>query len=189
MLGNEKIMAVRALKMRNGKQVTKNEKMKRKLINGLPKADMVKMVNNAIDETTISSEASTCALMTEALSIMLQDLDDRMRSIYAAHGMITKHEGDSIMSGMARYCKAVRMAMAEYEKSIRGKFEECTFGYGGVQSYDNFRRSCNDVARITMKLCDKGKAEGVMKKIESYINRFKPQGRFTEEDYNRFILR
>ena len=58
-----------------------------------------------------------------------------------------------------------------------------------MESYDGFRRSANDVARLVMKLCDKGKAEGVLTKIERYIDRFKEQGRFTKEDYQRFILK
>lgn len=163
--------------------------MNRKLINGKPRKAMLDLVNKAIDESTISSEASSCALMAEALSIMLEDIDRRMRNIYASHGIVTKSDGTDILTGMARYCNAVRLAMGEYERSMRGKFEELTFGYGGVESYDGFRRSANDVARLVMKLCDKGKAEGVLSKIEKYIDRFKEQSRFTKEDYQRFILK
>lgn len=162
---------------------------KRILVNGVPKKDIMKLVNKAIDESTITSEASAAALMTEAVAIVLTDIDQRMRSIYAAHGMLTKRNGEDIMSGMKAFQDAVRLALGTYERSIRAKFEDYTFGYNGAESYDSFRRSANDVARIILKLCDKGKVDGVLRKIESYINRFKPQGRFTEEDYNRFILR
>lgn len=163
--------------------------MKRKLINGAPKREVLREVNKDIDESTISNEASTCALMVEALSIMLNDIDWRIRSIYAKHGIIVKSDDTNILTGMSRYCQAVRLAMAEYERSIRSKFEDCTFGYGGAEKYDSFSRSSNDVARLVMKLCDKGKVDGVLTKIERYIDRFKEQGRFTPEDYQRFILK
>ena len=43
--------------------------------------------------------------------------------------------------------------------------------------------------RIVMKMADKGKAEGVLARIENFIDTFEAQGRFTEDDYKRFILR
>lgn len=163
--------------------------MERKLMKGAPRKAIMDLVNKSIDESSISSEASACALMTEAVSIMLADIDRRMKAKYSAYGLITKRDGDDIISGMARYCQLVRMCMAEYEKSLRCKFEQYTFGYGGAESYDSFGRSANDIARLVMKLCDKGKVDGVLSKIERYIDRFKEQGRFTKEDYQRFILK
>lgn len=62
---------------------------------------------------------------------MLADIDRRMKAKYSAYGLITKRDGEDIISGMARYCQLV------------------------------------------MKLCDKGKADGVLTKIERYIDRFK----------------
>ena len=163
--------------------------MERKLMKGAPKKAIMDLVNKSIDESSISSEASACALMTEAVSIMLADIDRRMKAKYSAYGLITKRDGEDILTGMSRYCQLVRMCMAEYEKSLRSKFEQYTFGYGGVESLDSFSRSANDIARLVMKLCDKGKVDGVLSKIERYIDRFKEQGRFTEEDYERFVLR
>ena len=163
--------------------------MERKLMKGAPRKAIMDMVNKSIDESSIASEASACALMTEAVSIMLADIDRRMKAKYSAYGMVTKSNGEDILTGMARYCQLVRMCMAEYEKSLRCKFEQYTFGYGGAESYDSFGRSANDIARLVMKLCDKGKADGVLSKIERYIDRFKEQGRFSKEDYQRFILK
>ena len=40
-----------------------------------------------------------------------------------------------------------------------------------------------------MKMADKGKEEGVLARIEEFIDTFEAQGRFTEDDYKRFILR
>lgn len=42
--------------------------MERKLMKGAPRKAIMDMVNKSIDESSIASEASACALMTEAVS-------------------------------------------------------------------------------------------------------------------------
>lgn len=154
-----------------------------------PKRQVLERIAQQLDGSTISNEAFVAMLFTEALSIILQDLDDRIRATYITNGVLVAGEPESILSGMKDYCDAARRQVAEYYRSISRRLEECTYDYKGAECYDSFRRSANDIARIVMKLCDKGKADGVLSKIERYIDRFKEQGRFTEEDYERFILR
>ena len=154
-----------------------------------PKRQVLERIAQQLDGSTISNEAFVATLFTEALSIILQDLDDRIRATYITNGVMVAGEPESILSGMKDYCDAARRQVAEYYRSISRRLEECTYGYKGAECYDNFRRSANDVARIVMKMADKGKEEGVLARIEEFIDAFEAQGRFTEDDYKRFILR
>ena len=102
------------------------------------------------------NEAFVATLFTEALSIILQDLDDRIRATYITNGVLVAGEPESILSGMKDYCDAARRQVAEYYRSISRRLEECTYDYKGAECYDSFRRSANDIARIVMKMADKG---------------------------------
>lgn len=164
--------------------------MKRKFISGMPKADVMQAIGQTLNESTITSEANLAVLLAESLSLVLNDIDRRTRDIYATAGVIVKKDGnDNILTGLSRYCNAAKMAAATYERDLRDRFQKYTFDFGGAESYDSFSRSANSIVRLNMLLVDRGKRDGVLDKVESYIKRFKPQGRFNDADYERFVLK
>ena len=63
-----------------------------------PKRQVLERIAQQLDGSTISNEAFVATLFTEALSIILQDLDDRIRATYITNGVMVAGEPESILS-------------------------------------------------------------------------------------------
>ncbi len=147
-------------------------------------------IGKAMESGTILNEMVACALICNGLDIMLRDVDKRIRAIYKVHGLTVKPADDSnIITGMARYSKAVHNALYWFERDVESYITDCTFNSTGVVSYDDFKMSANELDRFVLMLIDRGKHDGAMQKIFNYLNRLKKGERFTEEDFKRFIIK
>ncbi len=148
-------------------------------------------IGKEIESSTILSEMVACTLMCNSLDIMLRDVDKRIRAIYRNHGLNVKVSDDesNIISGMSRYSKAVHNALYWFERDVEKYITDCTFESTGVVSYDDFKMSANELDRFVLMLIDRGKHDGAMQKIFAYLSKLKDGGRFTKEDYDRFILK
>nr|DAH79203.1 MAG TPA: hypothetical protein [Caudoviricetes sp.] len=144
-----------------------------------------------IEDSSISNEVVTATLMSNALDIMLRDIDKRIVAIYRANGIKAEAlNGDHILTGMARYSKAIKTALYWFERDIEPRVTECTFGSdGGIKAYDDFRYSANEVCQLIMLAVDRGKIDGAMERIFKYMTRLKQGGRFSKEDIERFIMK
>lgn len=148
-------------------------------------------IGKEIEASTILTEMVACSLICNGLDIMLRDVDKRIRAIYRNHGLNVKVEEDesNIITGMSRYSKAVHNALYWFERDVEKYITDCTFASTGVVSYDDFKMSANELDRFVLMLIDRGKHDGAMQKIFGYLSKLKDGGRFTQEDYDRFILK
>lgn len=147
-------------------------------------------IGKEMEAGTVLNEMVACALMCNGLDIMLRDVDKRIRDIYRKWGLNVRPADDSnIITGMSRYSKAVHNALYWFERDVDTYITDCTFNSTGVVSYDDFKMSANELDRFVLLMIDRGKHDGAMQKIFNYLNRLKKGERFTEEDFNRFILK
>lgn len=160
------------------------------------KADKNKIVDKVMEDVSKSSilpETKIALLMCSATNIMLNDIDRELRKKYILNGINAKcnYESDNILTGMANYCKAVRTAMYWFERDTEKRIADATFGSYGVESFDWFMASANEIAQIVMLVVDRctGKDNTALEKVKAFLKGMDGAGYFSDEDIERFKLR
>lgn len=148
-------------------------------------------ISAAIEDSSIIDEMVAATLMCNSLDVMLRDIDNRIRAIYRKYGLNAKPaDTENVLTGMARYSKAVHNALYWFERDVEQRITDCTFGSaGGVKSYDEFRYSANELCQLILLAVDRGKHDGAMAKIFNYLHKLKKGDRFSQEDIDRFFLK
>lgn len=147
-------------------------------------------IEKDIEESTITTEMVAATLLCNSLDMFLRDIDSRIRMIYRSHGMNVKvASDDNILSGMARYSKAVHNALYWFEREVEPRITDATFDSTGLAAYEDFRYSANEICRLIMMVIDRGKHENAMVEIFDFLSSMKAGDRFTEEDFERFFLK
>lgn len=153
--------------------------------------DIEQKISVEIEQSSIIFESIAATLMCNALDVMLRDMDNRIRAIYRKYGLNAQPaDTENILTGMARYSKAVHNALYWFERDVEKRITDCTFASsGGVKSYDDFRYSANELCQLILLCIDRGQYDGAMEKIFRYLNRLKKGTRFSDEDVERFVLK
>lgn len=147
-------------------------------------------IEQDISKSTITTEMVAATLLCNSLDMFLRDIDSRIRMIYRQHGMNVKVASDeNILSGMARYSKAVHNALYWFEREVEPRITDATFDSTGLAAYEDFRYSANEICRLIMMVIDRGKHENAMVEIFDFLSSMKAGDRFTEEDFERFFLK
>lgn len=146
---------------------------------------------NEVAESTIANEAKAALLICNILDIALRDIDWRIRKIHAKHGLKARPNGSDLITGMANYSKAVRNALYWFERNAERYIMDSTMNSYGVDSYDWFRESANEIAQLILLTTDRcnGKENANLSKVFDLLKSMPTQGWFTDEDINRFQLK
>lgn len=153
--------------------------------------EQAKEIEDELTASTTSNEMATALLVADALDTILRDVDRRIRSVYAKHGVKVKTPKgeDNIITGLSRYCRAARNASYWYFRDIEPRVSEGTFGSYGAQSYDNFNTAASELARVIMMIVDRGQRDDAMGRMFDFIAGLESSGRFTPDDINRLVTK
>lgn len=144
-----------------------------------------------IANSSIITQVKTALLMCNSIDVILRNADRRMRATYNKYGLNVKPSGGDILTGMANYCRQVRNACYAFEKDIEPHIVRSTYDSYGVDSYDWFRASANEVAQLVLKTTDRcnGQNNDNLEKVFAFLDSLPSQGLFSDEDIKRFTLK
>lgn len=136
--------------------------------------------------TTGDVEVNCLFMMSQAMDLILRDVDSRMRQMAAKEGKSGgfRHEKKMLFR---KYAEAVRAAcvMSEMLNADIVALEEKK----GFRDYDLWLRESNELARLILLYADKSSEDGATEAIFGYLNSFKGAGVVSEDDLRRFFLK
>ena len=144
-------------------------------------------IDDAIDRSTVLHELEVAYIAINAVDIIFNDADRRLRDIYRANGLAAQHGfGYEDLAGLKNYSDAVRKAVYWFEKSIQPRIEDCSFVAFGAKAYDQFRADSNCIAQFLLYLSDRTYKKRGAGEVLEFLKAQPSAGLFDEEDFRRF---
>lgn len=156
-------------------------------------AAAAKAAEKDIHSSSIPSEIKLMVQMANSCQIVVEDVFNRIKGVYAKHGFRPTNDNE-ILKGLTDYCKAVRMAGYHFFNRIDPLITDATFysgdeiddGMTPIQRYDAFNGAANVGIRLLMLYADRVYDEDGYGRLFKYLRNMKSRGVFSDEDIARF---
>ena len=155
-------------------------------------AEAAKAAEKDIHSSSIPSEIKLMVLMANSCQVVVEDVFNRVKGVYARHGFRPTNDNE-ILKGLVDYCKAVRMAGFHFFNRIDPLITDATFyagddsdGMTGAQRYDAFNGAANVGVRLLMLYADRIFDDETYGKLFRLLRKMPSRGVFSDEDIARF---
>lgn len=155
-------------------------------------AAAAKAAENDIHSSSIPSEIKLMVQMANSCQIVVEDVFNRIKGVYAKHGFRPTNDNE-ILKGLTDYCKAVRMAGYHFFNRIDPLITDATFysgdgddGLTAVQRYDAFNGAANVGIRLLMLYADRVYDDETYGKLFRLLRKMPSRGVFSDADIARF---
>ncbi|MFA6726941.1 MAG: hypothetical protein WCS17_01850 [Prevotella sp.] len=156
-----------------------------------------KKIREEIRQSTIPEEMKVMYILASACQSMVYDSYDRIKSAYIQNGF--RCVDNDILTGLADYCKTIKMATFSFFERIEPRISNATFGrhdkgddnitQSDIDAYDNFNANANEVCRLILLYADRSSSEGAASEIFKYLRNMPSFGVFTDADIDRFNMK
>ncbi len=151
-----------------------------------------KAADKDIHASSIPSEIKLMVQMANSTEVVVQDVFNRIKGVYAKHGFRPTNDNE-ILKGLTDYCKAVKAAGWYFFNKIEPLIEDATFfsgdyedGMTGAQRYDAFNGAANIGVRLLMLYADRICDEETYGKLFKTLRQMPTRNIFSDEDIARF---
>lgn len=146
-----------------------------------------KKIRSEIDHSTIPDEMKVLYQMAAATSLMCEQIDNRIRAIFAKNGFYSRP--NDLLSGITDYCKAAKTASFLFSQRIEPQIIGATIGVGGTKSYDWFNSDSNELCQLVLLYIDRcARDNDNYNKIIDFFLSLTSGEIFKEEDINKYVL-
>jgi hypothetical protein len=156
-------------------------------------AAAAKAADKDIHSSSIPNEIKLMVQLANSCEIVVQDVFNRIKGIYAKHGFRPTNDNE-ILKGLTDYCKCVRAAGWHFYNKIDPLIADATFfqgdeiddGMTGSQRYDAFNGAANIGVRLLMLYADRVANDETYSKLFRTLRNMPTRGIFSDEDIARF---
>ena len=89
---------------------------------------VIKAIREDISKSTIPEQLKVLYLMANATEILSQQSFQRIRAVFAQHGLVTKE--NDLLTGINQYCRLIKMASFQFFDRIDPQIINATWGMG-----------------------------------------------------------
>ena len=159
-----------------------------------------KAIKDDLMRTTIPDQMKLMYMLANAVDMMREVLDGRIRAAYAVRGQDTT--ANPLLSGLNRYCGAIKQASRFFNDWVEPQIIGSTFfagmdvdsdddkADGNVSLYDQFLNDCGILVRLAMLFTDRCSGdEDALREVSGMLRRMRSHGVFKDEDIDRFRTR
>lgn len=150
------------------------------------KSELVKKIKKDISSSTIPEMLKILYLMANATEIMSQQSFQRIKAVFAKHGLKTQE--NELLTGINQYCKFVKSASYQFFAKIDPQIINATFGTdGNASALDGFNEDANELCRLILLYFDRtAQNNDGYAKVFKTLRQLPSSGLIKDEDIARF---
>ena len=164
----------------------------------MDKKDQIKAIRKDIENSTIPEQLKVLYLMANATEILSQQSFQRIKAVFARHGMLTKE--NDLLTGINQYCKFTKMASYQFFERIDPQIINATWGMGrdednpdapgNPDALDGFNEDANEIVRLVLLYIDRtARNNEAFAKVFRTLRQLPSAGIIHDDDISRFKMK
>ena len=164
----------------------------------MDKKDQIKAIRKDIENSTIPEQLKVLYLMANATEILSQQSFQRIKAVFARHGMLTKE--NDLLTGINQYCKFTKMASYQFFERIDPQIINATWGMGrdednpdapgNPDALDGFNEDANEIVRLVLLYIDRtARNNEAFAKVFKTLRQLPSSGLIHDDDISRFKMK
>jgi len=160
--------------------------------------DQRKAIRQDIAKSTIPEQLKVLYLMANATEILSQQSFQRIRAVFARHGLVTKE--NDLLTGINQYCKLIKMASFQFFNRIDPQIINATWGMnrdednpdapGNTGALDGFNEDANEICRLVLLYIDRtARNNEAFAKVFKTLRQLPSAGLINDSDIARFKMK
>ena len=164
------------------------------------KGEQIKAIRKDIASSTIPDNLKVLYLMANATEILSQQCFQRIRAVFARHGLVTKE--NDLLTGINQYCKFQKMASYQFFERIDPQIINATWGMGrdednpdappvgNASALDGFNEDANEIVRLVLLYIDRtARNNEAFAKVFRTLRQLPSAGIIHDDDIARFKMK
>lgn len=160
----------------------------------------IEAIRQDIAKSTIPEQLKVLYLMANACEILSQQSFQRIRAVFARHGLVTKE--NDLLTGINQYCKYIKMASFQFFERIDPQIINATWGMnrdednpdaspvGNSSALDGFNEDANEICRLVLLYIDRtARNNDGFAKVFKTLRQLPSAGLINDSDIARFKMK
>lgn len=158
----------------------------------MTKSEVRAMIRSDLDQSTIPMQVKSLYILANAVELLSAGTFMRIKGVFARRGIPC--DSNELLSGLANYCRAVKMASVQFYKCVQPQIEGATFDLGhtpeqAAEAYDTFAEDSNELVRLFLLYTDRTGGNDRWRDVFTLLRKMPSMGYFKDEDFTRFKMK